>query len=65
MKTLKILAAILVLALVTMGATVATGFAFGWGAQTTYSPQLAIGNTVNAPQVLAPITQTNTQTPTL
>jgi hypothetical protein len=70
MKTLKITSAIVVLALVTVGATVATAFAFGWGAQTSYSPQAAIGNLgngpqVNAPQVLAPITQTNTQTPTL
>jgi hypothetical protein len=70
MKTLKIISAILVLALVAVGATVATAFAFGWGAQKAYNPQTAIGNLanapqVNAPQVLAPITQTNTQTPTL
>jgi len=70
MKTLKIFATILVLALVTVGATVATALAFGWGTQTPYSPLAAIGNTINAPQtntpqILAPITQTNTQTPTL
>ena len=39
MKTLKIVAAILVLALVAVGATVATAFAFGWGAQTPYGPR--------------------------
>lgn len=70
MKTLKIVGAILVLALVTVGATLATVFAFGWGAQAPYSPWASVGNTMgapraNAPQVLAPITQTNTQTPTL
>ena len=65
MKTLKILTTLLVLALVTVGATVATAFAFGWGAQTPYSPQAAIASLANAQQVLAPITQTNTQTPTL
>ena len=65
MKTWKIATTILVLALVTVGATVATVMAFGWGAQVPYSPQVAVGNTVTAPQVLAPITQTNTQTPTL
>ena len=41
-----------------------------WGIQTPYSPQAAVGGTgnvpqVSTPQVLAPITQTNTQTPTL
>jgi hypothetical protein len=65
MKTLKIISAILILALVAVGATVATAFAFGWGAQTPYSPAIAVGDNPNAPQVLAPITQTNTQTPTL
>jgi hypothetical protein len=65
LKTLKIFATILVLALVAVGATVATAFAFGWGAQTPYSPQAVVGNFANEPQVLAPITQTNTQTPTL
>ena len=60
----------MVLALLTVGATLATVFAFGWGVQSPYSPMAAIRNTVNppqvyAPQVLAPITQTNTQTPTL
>ena len=70
MKTLKIVSAILVLALIAVGATVATAFAFGWGAQSPYSPMAPIGNMANgpqayAPQVLAPITQTNTETPTL
>jgi hypothetical protein len=70
MKTLKIVVVLLALALVTVGATVATALAFGWGAQTPYIPQVAVGNApsvpqYSAPQVLAPITQTNTQTPTL
>jgi hypothetical protein len=70
MKTLKIISAILVLALIAVSATVATAFAFGWGAQTQYTPHVAIGNSATAPQVitpqvLVPITQTNTQTPTL
>ena len=70
MKTLKIFATILKLALVTVGATVATALAFGWGAQAPYSTQLAAGNIASsaqysAPQILAPVTQTNTQTPTL
>jgi hypothetical protein len=70
MKTLKIVGVLLALALVTVGATVATALAFGWGAQTPYIPQVAVGNApsvpqYSAPQVLAPITQTNTQTPTL
>ena len=42
MKTLKIVGAILVLALVVVGATVASALAFGWGAQTPYGPQ-AVG----------------------
>jgi hypothetical protein len=61
MKTWKIATTILVLALVTVGATIATAFAFAWGAKTPYNPQVE----VNVPQALAPITQTNTQTPTL
>ena len=44
MKTLKIVGAILVLALIAVGATVATALAFGWGAQTPYNPQVAVGN---------------------
>ena len=54
MKTLKIVGAILVLALVTVGATVATAFAFGWGAQTPYSPMAAIGNTQMVRKLMAP-----------
>ena len=70
MKSLKIVGAILVLALVVLGATVASALAFGWGVRTPYSPQAAVGNIASAPQssatqILAPITQTNTQTPTL
>jgi hypothetical protein len=64
MKTLKIITIILTLALVTASATIATAFALGWGAQTPNSPQ-AIASQINPPIALAPITQTNTQTPTL
>ena len=65
MKNLKIVGAVLVLALVVVGATVATVLAFGWGARTPYGPQAIVGNMMNAPQALGPVTQTNTQTPTL
>jgi hypothetical protein len=65
MKTLKIFGAVLVLALVVLGATVTSALAFGWGAQTPYGPQSFVGNMMNAPQGLGPVTQTNTQTPTL
>ncbi len=70
MKNLKIIGAILALALIILGATVASALAFGWGFQTPYSPTAANRNMMNAPQIgqpqlLAPITQTNTQTPTL
>jgi hypothetical protein len=65
MKTLKMFGAVLVLALVVVGATVATALAFGWGALTPYNAQAIVGNMMNAPQVLGPVTQTNTQTPTL
>jgi hypothetical protein len=65
MKNLKIVGAVLVLALVVVGATVATVLAFGWGARTPYVPQAIVGNMMNAPQALGPVTQTNTQTPTL
>jgi len=70
MKILKIIGTILALALVTATATVAAALAFGWSVHTPYSPSATVGNIAsapqsNAPQILAPITQTNTQTPTL
>lgn len=70
MKTLKVVGAILILALVVVGATLASALAFGWGAQTPYGPLAAVGDIASAPQtnaqqILAPIPQTNTQTPTL
>jgi len=71
MKTLKIFGAILALALITVSATVASAFAFGWGvAQNPYGPMAAAGNAINGPQaygpqMMAPIIQTDTQTPTL
>jgi len=71
MKTLKIIGAILALALITVSATVASAFAFGWGvAQNPYGPMAAAGNAINGPQaygpqMMAPIIQTDTQTPTL
>ena len=71
MKTLKIVGAILALALITVSATVASAFAFGWGvAQNPYGPMAAAGNAINGPQaygpqMMAPIIQTDTQTPTL
>jgi hypothetical protein len=69
MKKLKIVGPILVLALTVLGATLASALALGWGMQTPYSQSAAVGNIAGAPQtanqILAPITQTNTQTPTL
>jgi hypothetical protein len=65
MKNLKIVGAVLVLALVVVGATIATALAFGWGARTPYGPQAFAGNMMNTPQALGPVTQTNTQAPTL
>jgi hypothetical protein len=70
MKTLKIVGAILVLALAVLGATVASALAFGWVLQAPYNHRAVVGNIESAPQssapqILAPITQTNTQTPTL
>ncbi len=67
MKTLKIVGAVLLLALVVVGATLASALAFGWGAQTPYGPQVGMQNRMyqQGPQVNAPVTQTNTETPTL
>jgi hypothetical protein len=67
MKTLKIAAAIAVLAIVVVGASIASVYAFGWGmrTQTQYAPYAApnAGTPVN--QYYAPVTQTNTTVPTL
>lgn len=65
MKTLKIAAAIAVLATLVVAASIATVFAFGWGmrAQTPYAPYG--GMPVNQYQGIAPITQTDTAVPTL
>jgi hypothetical protein len=67
MKTLKIVGAILVLALIIVGATVASALAYGWGAQNPYGPQVGMQNRMyqQGPQINSPVTQTNTQTPTL
>ncbi len=67
MKTIKIVGAISILALIVVSATLATVFAYGWGAQTIYSPQVGTPNRMysQGSQVNAPVTQTNTQTPTL
>ena len=65
MKTIKIAAAIAALAIVLVGATLATVYAFGWGmhAQTSYSPYT--GMPVNTYQGLGPVTQADTSVPTL
>jgi hypothetical protein len=70
MKTLKLVGAILALALITVSATLASAFAFGWGAQMPYGPMAGDRNVINGPQsyaprMMAPITQTGTQTPAL
>ncbi|MCL4429927.1 MAG: hypothetical protein M1167_04155, partial [Chloroflexi bacterium] len=68
MKTWKLVSILAILALVSVGATVATTFALGgWGIQAPAINQpAAVANQANSPQqALAPITQTNTQTPTL
>ncbi len=67
MKTWKILATIIVLASIAVGATLASAYVFGWGSgtQTAYTPT-SVANSVTAPtQVTNPVTQTNLQTPTL
>jgi hypothetical protein len=67
MNTLKIVGAISIMALIIVSATLATVFAFGWGAQTPYGPQVGMQNRMyqQGSQANAPVTQTNTQTPTL
>jgi hypothetical protein len=67
MKTIKIVGAISILALIVVSATLATVFAYGWGAQTPYSSQIGVPGRMYAQgsQVSAPVTQTDTQTPTL
>jgi hypothetical protein len=73
MKTWKIATAVVALALLASVATFATVLACGWW-NTPYSPynqQVAYGygngygNTINAQQIPAPVTVTNTTTPTL
>lgn len=68
MKTLKLVSILAILALLTVGATVATTFALGgWNIQAPAINQpVAVANQAISPQqALAPVTQTNTQTPTL
>jgi hypothetical protein len=67
MKTLKIVGAISILALLIVGATLASVMAYGWGAQNPYSPQIGVPGRMytQGSQVNAPVTQTDTQTPTL
>ncbi|MCW3995919.1 MAG: hypothetical protein NWE98_07190 [Candidatus Bathyarchaeota archaeon] len=62
MKTWKIATIVAVLALAAVGATFASVFAFGWGigGQVPY-----IASSAQASQALSPVTQTNTQVPTL
>lgn len=67
MKTIKIVGAISILALIVVSATLATVFAYGWGAQTPYGPQVGMPNRMypQGSQANSPITQTNTETPAL
>jgi hypothetical protein len=69
MKTWKLVSILAILALVSMSATAAATFALGgWGIQATVLNQQAVttNQQVSLPQqALAPVTQTNTQTPTL
>ncbi len=67
MKTWKLVSILAILSLVTVGATVATALALGgWGIQAPVINQpAAVANQATSPRGLAPITQTNTQTPTL
>jgi hypothetical protein len=65
MKNWKILTAVVALALLTVGASVATVSAFGWMMGGSYNPQMNPGNYVGGPQLLAPVTGTDTTTPTL
>jgi len=65
MKTWKIATAIVALALLTIGATFATVNAFGGWMRNPYNQQIGVGSNANGPQYLAPITTTNTTTPTL
>ncbi|MCL5876841.1 MAG: hypothetical protein M1540_03410 [Candidatus Bathyarchaeota archaeon] len=67
MKTWKLVSVLAILALLSVGATIATTFALGgWNTQAPALNQPApVANQVSSPQSLAPVTQTNTQTPTL
>src|SRR5512136_1610439 len=65
MKTWKI-AAIAALAVVVLTVTVATAYAYcWWGPRTQTSYNAYTGTTAPTTQIPAPVTQTNTQTPTL
>ncbi len=75
MKTWKIITAIIALSLILVAATAASAYVF-WGrsAQSAYNPSAGATNqyvgvptstTNSSTQNLAPVTQTNTQTPTL
>ncbi len=66
MNTWKIATVLAVVALVTVGATLATTFAVGgWGLKQPINQPAAVQNQVGTSQVLAPVTITNTTTPTL
>ncbi|MEM2998897.1 MAG: hypothetical protein QW674_06190 [Candidatus Bathyarchaeia archaeon] len=65
MKTLKIATIIAILAFTIMGATLASVFAFGWSIRGKALYMTPASSSTNAPQTLNPVTQTNTQVPTL
>ena len=68
MKTWKLVSILAIVALVSIAATAAaaTFTLGGWTIQAPANSQpAAVANQVNAAQTLAPVTQTNTQTPTL
>lgn len=66
MKTWKIATIVAIIALTIVGATLASALAFGGGIR-RQAPYMApaAANSANMPQTLNPITQTNTQAPTL
>ncbi|MCL5948945.1 MAG: hypothetical protein M1490_00515 [Candidatus Bathyarchaeota archaeon] len=68
LKTWKLVSILAILALVSVGATVAATFALGgWNIQApAFNQPAAVANQASSSlQALAPVTQTNTQTPTL
>ena len=66
MKTWKLATVLAIVALLTVGATLATTIAIGgFAAKATINQKAVAANQVTAPQVLAPVTKTNTTTPTL